>query len=54
MARTLTRLERLDDQHARAAARAEMVVLLRERRALAGWIIRWVLLRRKKLGCRGG
>src|SRR5262249_1302595 len=56
MARTLTRLERLDDQHARAAMRAQMVVLLRERRVLAGSIIgpgsiiRWVLLGRRELG----
>ena len=50
MARTLTRLERLDDQHARAAMRAQMVVLLRERRVLAGSIIGWVLLRRRELG----
>src|SRR5215831_13599469 len=32
--------------------RAEMVVLLRERRVLAGSIMRWVLLRRRELGCR--
>src|SRR5215831_4810649 len=32
--------------------RAEVVVLLRERRVLAGSIMRWVLLRRRELGCR--
>src|SRR5215468_1577145 len=50
MARTLTRLERLDDQHARAAMRAQMVMLLREYRVLAGSIIGWVLLGRWELG----
>ena len=29
-----------------------MVVLLRERRVLARSIMRWVLLRRRELGCR--
>src|SRR5215471_9557024 len=32
--------------------RAEMVVLLRERRVLTGSIMRWVLLRRRELGWR--
>src|SRR5215510_11220417 len=32
--------------------RAEVVVLLRERRVLAGSIMRWVLLRRRESGCR--
>src|SRR5215472_11051634 len=32
--------------------RAEVVVLLRERRVLAGSIMRLVLLRRRELGCR--
>src|SRR5262249_28454141 len=53
MARTLTCLERLYDHHAAAAVRAGIIVLLRERRVLAGSVMMWWLGRRSDLRCRG-
>src|SRR5262245_22979180 len=53
MARTMTRLEGLDDHHAAAAVRAGMIVLLRERRVLAGCVIMRWLGRLRDLWCRG-
>jgi hypothetical protein len=42
MARTLTRLERVDDQHAATAMRTGMIELLREGCILAGSIMGWL------------
>jgi len=53
MARTMTWLERLDDDHAAAAVRAGMIVLVRERRFLAGSVIMRWLRRWGDLGCPG-
>ena len=52
MARTLTRLERFDDQHAAAAMRTGMIELLRKGCVPAGSIMGWVVLERSKLDCR--
>src|SRR5215468_10955448 len=53
MARSMTCLERLYDHHAAAAVRAGIIVLLRERRVLAGSAMMWWLGRRSDLWCRG-
>src|SRR5262245_42547458 len=52
MARSATRLERFYDHHAAAAVRAGMIVLLRERRVLAGSVIMRWLRRWSELACR--
>src|SRR5215472_3892251 len=53
MARSMTCLERLYDHHAAAAVRAGIIVLLRERRVLAGSVMMWWLGRRSDFWCRG-